>query len=979
LSGAAEPAPEGRHAVRVRSKASIVHLGSLDSFDRTVAGTAAARLVLRAVESHNPEEARGAARQALRIYKAIIPNENFGGEYTALQWLCEYLVASPAQQKEKLANRFDANFYHFFADNHYAVLREYVRRKYRLEKAPLWVDNQAELRHRYHEDFILFNNPRRAQWEKSSRMLAVLGLKKGDVVADVGAGPGFFTFQFAELVGDKGKVYATDTNDRHRRYVNGVIKQFGITNVQTVNASATNIGVPRGVRVDCVFLCSLYHIIYCTFTEAQRKDFIDSIKATLTVGGNLVIVDNALVENRSLPYHGPYIAKELIIAQLEGSGFRLAATHQFIPQRYLLVFKVGKAPARAPEGTAGEGILRLDSATSLVQFPQTAPCFEFTPDAQRAARDFYKALDEHNREAARSALAHYTRELIPREPAGHEYSAFAWYCDYLLASPREKLELLKDKFVAAYFQRLGGDDFSTLKKYVRARYQLSDPKSRTPDVPQEQLLAWHEFIVFNNPRRQTWEKTGKVLKLLNLKPGTAIADIGCGPGYYTFQFAEQVGKEGRVYAADTSDEALNAVRTLAAKVGAKNITPVKSSGDDSKLPPDSVDVIYLCSVYHAVYLTTMEHVRERFLTTLKKALRKGGRLVIADNEVAEHTTAYYGPRIDRRLIVEQLRHYGFKLVEQRQFIPQRYVLVFCLAQAGSEKWGEQPATAILVPPDVLYDQDLEYSSPSKGPSLRLDVARPARGKKPSPAVVLFAGGPWLSTGKEGNRPLQFQLAQRGYVAVSVAYRNGTQYPFPCQINDAKRAVRWLRANATRFGIDKKRVAAVGYSAGGNLACLLGMTTPEDGLEGEGKAGPSSRVKAVVSFYGVSDLTRLYEDHRAVKPLTLEKWALRIAMNHYLGGAPTRFKAAYQKASAITYTRKGAAPTLLIHGTADQRVPLSQSRLLATALKKVGGEVTLVEIKGAGHNFGGAYEKSANETLFKFLNRHLQPLEMTDNQ
>jgi hypothetical protein len=86
-------------------------------------------------------------------------------------------------------------------------------------------------------------------------------------------------------------------------------------------------------------MCSLYHIIYTTLTEEVKDRFVNSLKTALKPDGRLVIVDNAVVTQGTLPYHGPHIAKELIIGQLYYYGFDLAEQYQFIPQRYVLVFK----------------------------------------------------------------------------------------------------------------------------------------------------------------------------------------------------------------------------------------------------------------------------------------------------------------------------------------------------------------------------------------------------------------------------------------------------------------------------------------------------------------------------------------------------------------------------------------------------------------------------------------------------------------
>jgi SAM-dependent methyltransferase len=92
--------------------------------------------------------------------------------------------------------------------------------------------------------------------------------------------------------------------------------------------------------VDHAFMCSLYHIIYGVFSEPVRSKLVNSIRDVLKPGGRLIIVDNGPVEDYNLPYHGPFITKELIIYQLAYYGFTLEKYEQIIPQRYMLTFKL---------------------------------------------------------------------------------------------------------------------------------------------------------------------------------------------------------------------------------------------------------------------------------------------------------------------------------------------------------------------------------------------------------------------------------------------------------------------------------------------------------------------------------------------------------------------------------------------------------------------------------------------------------------
>src|SRR6185437_6052003 len=120
------------------------------------------------------------------------------------------------------------------ANDNYAALKAYLREKYHLAPTTPQDREEASRRHRFLEDFILFNNPRRESWEKSSLILEAVSPKPGDVVADIGCGPGYFTFRFASKVGDSGRVYAVDNNDRHLRYVVGLARERGVDNVRTV-------------------------------------------------------------------------------------------------------------------------------------------------------------------------------------------------------------------------------------------------------------------------------------------------------------------------------------------------------------------------------------------------------------------------------------------------------------------------------------------------------------------------------------------------------------------------------------------------------------------------------------------------------------------------------------------------------------------------------------------------------------------------
>ena len=154
--------------------------------------------------------------------------------------------------------------------------------------------------------------------------------------------------------------------------------------------------------------------------------------------------------------------------------------------------------------------------------------------------------------------------------------------------------------------------------------------------------------------------------------------------------------------------------------------------------------------------------------------------------------------------------------------------------------------------------------------------------------------------------------------------------------DVKSAIRFLRANAKRFGIDPDRIGVVGHSSGGNLALMLGLTRPVDGLEGHDEyLQYSSSVQAVVNFAGPTELT---SDYVATPEVD----------SAYVGGTPKAVPDRYRMASPLTYVRRDAPPILTIHGDKDTASYLQQALLLDEKVKEAGGKHTLIVKKGAGH-------------------------------
>ena len=248
--------------------------------------------------------------------------------------------------------------------------------------------------------------------------------------------------------------------------------------------------------------------------------------------------------------------------------------------------------------------------------------------------------------------------------------------------------------------------------------------------------------------------------------------------------------------------------------------------------------------------------------------------------------------------------------------------------------------------------------------LKLDLARPARAKGPLPGLVWVFGGGWgFFDSTRAQCPI-LTAAERGYVAVTVDYRltsardpaGKVKYPFPAQIQDVKGAIRWLRAHAQQYHVDPERIGIVGWSSGGHLALLAGLTEPADGLEGDGgHAGVSSRVKAVVCSGGMVDAVSFHQ-HTNV-PLRLEL---------LLGGPPKAAPELYRAASPLTYVRKRNPPVLFLQGDVDASCPPAQAQMLKDGMAGAGAACTLIVETGQGH-----HDFYTEPALWAFLEQHLK--------
>jgi acetyl esterase/lipase len=263
-------------------------------------------------------------------------------------------------------------------------------------------------------------------------------------------------------------------------------------------------------------------------------------------------------------------------------------------------------------------------------------------------------------------------------------------------------------------------------------------------------------------------------------------------------------------------------------------------------------------------------------------------------------------------------------------------------------------------PSVEFVRDVAFGT-GGSQELKLDLARPG-GDGPFPAVLCLHGGGWVEGGRRELEQTLNVLAKHGYVAVSPDYRLAPNNPFPAAVEDCKAAVRWLRANAAREKVDPDHIGVMGFAAGGHLACLVGVTEKSDGLEGKGgNADVSSRVQAVVSFCGPTDLTRTDWDEVAKKE----------NLAPFLGGTPEQRPEAYRKASPVSYVRRGTPPFLFVHGAEDKMVPPSHAQDMADKLRNSGGSARVVLLEGEGHALRGQKLRTGVAEMMAFFDEQLK--------
>ena len=267
-------------------------------------------------------------------------------------------------------------------------------------------------------------------------------------------------------------------------------------------------------------------------------------------------------------------------------------------------------------------------------------------------------------------------------------------------------------------------------------------------------------------------------------------------------------------------------------------------------------------------------------------------------------------------------------------------------------------------PAVRVEKDVAYLAPDRNEKADLYLPTFEPGKK-YPGIVIIHGGGWGGgdKGEARQKNIGTTLASHGYVCMSINYalaKTGSP-TFPQNIQDCKRAVRWLRKNAARFQLDAAHIGAIGGSAGGHLTALLAVSGPEVGLDPPEDAEYSCRIQAAVPMY----------------PHCAASWEGQVPPRPYsklpmFAKPQAEAPALWDSASPIKQLSRDDPPMLILHGAADKTTPLDQSTRFHEAAKKAGVQSELIIVKGASHSFDlQPKQRDLRPDVIRFFDKYLK--------
>lgn len=251
-----------------------------------------------------------------------------------------------------------------------------------------------------------------------------------------------------------------------------------------------------------------------------------------------------------------------------------------------------------------------------------------------------------------------------------------------------------------------------------------------------------------------------------------------------------------------------------------------------------------------------------------------------------------------------------------------------------------------------------------------------RTQEAKPAIVYYPGGGFTSANHEKFIEMRMALAKAGFVVAAAEYRTVPDR-YPALINDAKAAVRYLRAHARQFGIDPQRIGVIGDSAGGYVAQMMGTTNGENQFDTGDFTEVSSDVQAAVTIYGISNLMNIGEGYsEAIQEVHKSPAVTEALLIHgpafadFAGESILSDSQKALEASPIGHIKQGMPPFLIMHGSADKLVSPVQSEQFYRALTEKGNQADFIEVEGAGHGDLYWFQPAVIDKVVRWFKEHL---------
>jgi acetyl esterase/lipase len=276
--------------------------------------------------------------------------------------------------------------------------------------------------------------------------------------------------------------------------------------------------------------------------------------------------------------------------------------------------------------------------------------------------------------------------------------------------------------------------------------------------------------------------------------------------------------------------------------------------------------------------------------------------------------------------------------------------------------------AKLFPAGTVTQANIPYANDTLKKHL-LDIYLPSNASSSTPLIVWVHGGAWMLNDKYADMSYMGNtikgFIEKGYALASIDYRYSTTAVFPAQIQDCNQALEFLYQHAAEYHFDKNRIALIGFSAGGHLASLMGLSA-NDHVAAFYPAGmkPHFKIRCVLDYYGPSELIAL-----ANNPDTAVNNS-RNALSVLLGAMAVDRPDLARKASPVTYIDKNDPPFIIVQGEKDESVPNTQSKLLHAWLGLTGVKSQLIIVPNAPH-YGVMFDtEDIRKEVFTFLEAHL---------